>query len=378
MRNIYILGAQGSIGRQTLDVIRTYKDSFKVIGLSLGKHKADHKEIIETFHPKIVVLREKADIETYQKGYPHIQFLYGDDGLIELVKHDENGIVVNALMGSAGLKPTIEAIKTGKDIALANKETLVMAGDIIKSLVKTYQVRLLPIDSEHNAILQALLGEDYTDIKSITITASGGAFRDLSRDDLKKVSLKDALKHPNWSMGKKITIDSATMMNKGLEVIEAHHLFDLPYDKITTLLHKESIIHGLVTFKDESTKAIMGYPDMRMPILYALTYPKHYEINLKPLDLTSLRTLSFEKMDFDRFPLLALAYRVGLLGGLYPVVMNAANEKAVQLFIEEKITFLDIETLVIRAVESFKDQIKSPSIEEILACNQKIYESVGI
>ena len=253
-----------------------------------------------------------------------------------------------------------------------------MAGDLINDLVSEYHVKLLPIDSEHNAILQALQGEALKDIKSITITASGGSFRDLSRDDLKCVTKQDALKHPNWSMGDKITIDSATMMNKGLEVIEAHHLFRLPYDQIETLIHKESIIHGMVTFKDESVKAVLGFPDMRMPILYALSYPSHYALDLKPLNLGLLGQLTFKPMDYERYPLLQLAFEVGKKGGLYPVVMNAANEKAVSLFLNEQITFLDIETLVLKAVSTFKDNIAKPSLEDILACNQKIYESVGI
>ena len=379
MKQLYLLGASGSIGVQTINVIKQYQHEFKLVGVSFGNRNEAHtKAVIETFKPEIVCLRDESSILTYQQLYPNIRFVSGDDGLLAIAAYPKRGLLINALMGSVGLKPTVLAIKQQKDIALANKETLVMAGDLINDLVSEYHVKLLPIDSEHNAILQALQGEDLKDIKSITITASAGSFRDLSRDDLKRVTKQDALKHPNWSMGDKITIDSATMMNKGLEVIEAHHLFRLPYDQIETLIHKESIIHGMVTFKDESVKAVLGFPDMRMPILYALSYPSHYALDLKPLNLGLLGQLTFKPMDYERYPLLQLAFEVGKKGGLYPVVMNAANEKAVSLFLNEQITFLDIETLVIKAVSTFKDNIAKPSLEDILACNQKIYESVGI
>ena len=379
MKQLYLLGASGSIGVQTINVIKQYQHEFKLVGVSFGNRNEAHtKAVIETFKPEIVCLRDESSISTYQQLYPNTRFVSGDDGLLAIAAYPKRGLLINALMGSVGLKPTVLAIKQQKDIALANKETLVMAGDLINDLVSEYHVKLLPIDSEHNAILQALQGEALKDIKSITITASGGSFRDLSRDDLKRVTKQDALKHPNWSMGDKITIDSATMMNKGLEVIEAHHLFRLPYDQIETLIHKESIVHGMVTFKDESVKAVLGFPDMRMPILYALSYPSHYALDLKPLNLGLLGQLTFKPMDYERYPLLQLAFEVGKKGGLYPVVMNAANEKAVSLFLNEQITFLDIETLVLKAVSTFKDNIAKPSLEDILACNQKIYESVGI
>jgi len=379
MKQLYLLGASGSIGVQTIDVIKQYQHEFKLVGVSFGNRNEAHtKAVIETFKPEIACLRDESSVSTYQQLYPNTTFVSGDDGLLAIAAYPKRGLLINALMGSVGLKPTVLAIKHQKDIALANKETLVMAGDLINDLVSEYHVKLLPIDSEHNAILQALQGEALKDIKSITITASGGSFRDLSRDDLKCVTKQDALKHPNWSMGDKITIDSATMMNKGLEVIEAHHLFRLPYDQIETLIHKESIIHGMVTFKDESVKAVLGFPDMRMPILYALSYPSHYALDLKPLNLGLLGQLTFKPMDYERYPLLQLAFEVGKKGGLYPVVMNAANEKAVSLFLNEQITFLDIETLVLKAVSTFKDNIAKPTLEDILACNQKIYESVGI
>lgn len=378
MKSIFLLGGSGSIGLQTLQVIEHYPDQFKLVGISLGNRNHTSNELIIAKHqPEIVCLKDEAHVDAYRALSPKTNFVFKDEGLIALATYPKKGLLVNALMGSVGLLPTIKAIESKKDIALANKETLVMAGDLIRKYVNQYQVKLIPIDSEHNAILQAFLGERKEDIQLITITASGGAFRDLSREALVNVTKGDALKHPNWQMGAKITIDSATMMNKGLEVIEAHHLFELPYEQIKTIIHKESIIHGMITFKDESTKAVLGYPDMRMPILYALSYPRHLPLNIKPLDLETLGILSFKPMDFERFPLLKLAYKVGKLGGLYPTVMNAANEKAVALFLNNEITFLDIEKLVIDTVENFKDNIESPTLEDILRCNKEIYEKVG-
>lgn len=378
MKSIFLLGGSGSIGLQTLQVIEHYPDQFKLVGISLGNRNHTSNELIIAKHqPEIVCLKDEAHVDAYRALSPKTNFVFKDEGLIALATYPKKGLLVNALMGSVGLLPTIKAIESKKDIALANKETLVMAGDLIRKYVNQYQVKLIPIDSEHNAILQAFLGERKEDIQLITITASGGAFRDLSREALVNVTKGDALKHPNWQMGAKITIDSATMMNKGLEVIEAHHLFEMPYEQIKTIIHKESIIHGMITFKDESTKAVLGYPDMRMPILYALSYPRHLLLNIKPLDLETLGTLSFKPMDFERFPLLKLAYKVGKLGGLYPTVMNAANEKAVALFLNNEITFLEIEKLVIDTVENFKDNIESPTLEDILRCNKEIYEKVG-
>ncbi|PKK86749.1 MAG: 1-deoxy-D-xylulose-5-phosphate reductoisomerase, partial [Tenericutes bacterium HGW-Tenericutes-8] len=317
MKQVYLLGASGSIGVQTIDVIRKYHNEFKLIGVSFGnRNEAYTHDVIKHLKPEIVCLRDETKLASYQETYPNTVFVCGDSGLLTLAAYPKRGLLINALMGSIGLKPTVIAIKNHKDIALANKETLVMAGDLINGLVDKHQVKLLPIDSEHNAILQALQGEDIKDIQSITITASGGSFRDLKRTELKAVTKQDALKHPNWSMGDKITIDSATMMNKGLEVIEAHHLFKLDYDNIKTIIHKESIIHGMVTFKDESVKAVLGYPDMRMPILYALSYPNHYPLETKALDLGLLGNLTFKPMDYERFPLLKLAFEVGRKGGL--------------------------------------------------------------
>lgn len=375
MKNVYILGATGTIGLQTVEVVLKYPEKFNVVGISLGKTNKDkHLKIIESLNPEIVCLREK-DLN-YEQLYPNIKFVYEDEGLIEVASYYKKGIVVNGISGSAGLIPTIIAIKSSKDIALANKETMVMAGPIIKELVKKYNVNLIPIDSEHNAIFNALMGEDIEDVKSLIITASGGAFRDLERKDLKNVTIEEALKHPNWQMGPKITIDSATMINKGLEVIEAHYLFDVPYDRIKTVLHKESIVHALVKFKDESVKAILSTPDMKMPILQSLSYPERLYSGVEELDLTNLN-LSFKPLSLKRYPLLAASYKAGVKGGLYPVVLNAANEAAVKLFLEGKISFLDIEKLVIESLENFKDNIDNPTLEEILETNKLIKKEVN-
>lgn len=371
MKNIYLLGSTGSIGTQSLDVLKDHLDQFILIGCSLGSDDKKNKYILNVFKPEIACLRFDHQVKAYEKEFPMITFVSGDQGLIEVVKYPKEGLVINALSGSTGLTPTIEAIKTKKDIALANKETLVMAGDIVKKYLKTYNVKLFPIDSEHSALWQTIDHEDKKAIKKMVITASGGALRDLSREVLKNVTKKQALNHPNWEMGAKITIDSATMMNKGLEVIEAHHLFDLDYDFIETIIHKESIVHGLTYFIDGTIKASLSVSDMRIPIAHALFYPKRVSYD-KQLELTNL---SFEPMDYQRFPLLKLAYEVGRKGGILPTVMNAANEAAVKLFLEEKINFLDIETIVFDYV-SKTTNIKNPSLEKIKEVNQHIQDEI--
>ena len=371
MKHIYLLGSTGSIGMQTLDVMSKHKDEFKLIGCSLGSDDEKNKYILNTFNPEIASLRYETQLKHYEGLYPNVIFTWGDQGLIDVVTYDKDGVVVNALSGSAGLNPTIEAIKTKKDIALANKETLVMAGDIVNEYVKNYQVKLYPIDSEHSALWQTLDHENQNDISKIVITASGGSFRDLSRKDLENVDLNQALKHPNWSMGAKITIDSATMMNKGLEVIEAHHLFHLGYNQIETVLHKESVVHGLTYFKDGTIKASLSVSDMRIPIAYALFYPKRTVYD-QALTLTDL---SFKPMDYKRFPLLKLAYEVGKQGGIMPTVMNAANEAAVHLFLKKKISFLEIEDIVFKYV-GIQEQIKNPTLKQIIEIDQKIQQEI--
>ena len=369
MKDVYIVGAQGSIGTQALDVIREYNNEFKIVGLSLGRDLKRAKEIIEEFKPEIICLREKKNIEL---SYNPI-IVYGDEGLLEIArfKKNNNSLFINALVGISGLLPTVEAIKNKKDIALANKETLVVAGDIINSLVKEYNVSLLPIDSEHSAILECLVGENKKDVKRLIITASGGSFRDRNRDELKDVTKEMALNHPNWKMGSKITIDSATMMNKGFEVIEAHHLFGFPYDKIDTILHKESIVHSMVEYEDGVIKAAIGSADMHTPIAYALRYPKHEKINNKPLDLIGLN-LHFEKLDMERFPCLKYAYDAANKGGVYPAVLNASNEAAVKLFLNDKIKFLDIEKIIYDEINNDKYKSYEYSLDNILKISNEI------
>lgn len=373
MIDLYILGASGSIGRQTIDIVKRYPNKFRVVAMSLGHDLVLANELVELVKPSLICLRNKTDvIKTNAK------VCYGDEGLLEIASYkasSNEAVLVNALVGSSGLKPTIRAIECGKNIALANKETLVMAGDIINSLVKKYKVKLHPIDSEHNAIWQCIKGEKKAQIKRLIITASGGSFRDKTREELENVTKADALKHPNWSMGAKITIDSATMMNKGFEVIEAHHLFNMPYDKISTILHKESIVHSLVEYNDLSIKALLGTPDMRLPILYALSYPNHLKIK----DLNSLilegKTLSFAKLDEKRYPLLKAAYDSGIKGGLYPTVLNASNEAAVKLFLEDKIKFLDIEKIVFEYLS--KDYSNIPyNIDNIINLDKEIQKEI--
>ena len=369
MRDVYIVGAQGSIGLQSLDVIREYNNEFKVIGLSLGRDLSKAKEIIEEFKPEIICLREKQNIDLSYKPI----IVYGDSGLLEVARYKKSNdsLFINALVGIAGLLPTVEAIKSGKNIALANKETLVVAGDIINSLVKEYNVSLLPIDSEHSAILECLVGENKKDVKRLIITASGGSFRDKTREELKDVTKEMALNHPNWKMGSKITIDSATMMNKGFEVIEAHHLFGISYDKIDTILHKESIVHSMVEYDDGVIKAAIGSADMHTPIAYALRYPHHEKINNKPLDLIGLN-LHFEKLDMERFPCLKYAYDAANKGGIYPAVLNAANEAAVRLFLNDKISFLDIERIIYTEITNKKYEAIIPTLENIIKVSNEI------
>jgi len=371
MRTLYLLGASGSIGRQTLDIISRYKDHFQLQGISLGSNHEINNQIIKEYDVPLVCLRKEEDLPYYQMHFPKTTFLYGDSGLVTLAKQKNKGLFINALSGSAGLVPTIQAIQSGHDIALANKETLVMAGDLINDLIQTYGVNLYPIDSEHSALWQIMRGEARESIQKLVITASGGSFRDYPRSELTHVTKEQALKHPNWSMGSKITIDSATMMNKGLEVIEAHHLFHLPYEKIETILHKESIVHGLIYFCDGTVKASMSLSDMRIPIQYALFYPERKPF---PSELP-LTNLSFQPMDYHRYPLLKLAYEVGHQGGLLPTVMNAANEAAVHLFLEGHIQFLEIETIVIETVNEFVNMM-NPTIEDIIQTDHTIQASV--
>ncbi|UBH14050.1 1-deoxy-D-xylulose-5-phosphate reductoisomerase [Macrococcus armenti] len=368
MKNIGILGASGSVGTQGLDIIRQFPEQYKLVSFSVGKNIALANEIIKEFKPEICCVQSESDIQKIEDQ--SIKIVYGNKGLMEIAAYHKNDMLLNSIMGSVGLKPTVHAIKHGVDIALANKETLVVAGEIIMQLAREHDVNIIPVDSEHSAIFQCLNGEEHKNIEKLIITASGGSFRDLTREQIKDVTVQDALNHPNWSMGKKITIDSATMMNKGLEVIEAKWLFNMPIEKIETLLHKQSIIHSMVEFNDTSVIAQLGTPDMRMPILYAFSYPDRLPREAERLDLAAIGQLDFKAMDFERYKCLALAYEAIKTGGTMPVVMNAVNEVVVQQFLDEEIGFLDIETIIEREMHAH-DVIQNPDLDTILEIDAK-------
>lgn len=373
MRYLYIVGALGSIGMQTLDIVRENPNEFKVIGLSVGRNLELAKKIIEEFKPEIVCYRTS---DKPVLSYKPIE-VFGDSGLNELSSYSKysDEVFVNALVGISGLMPTVMAIKSRKTICLANKETLVVAGDIIKKLVKEYNVSLVPIDSEHSAIAQCLTGEKKEEVKRLIITASGGSFRDKDRSELINVTKYDALKHPNWSMGSKITIDSATMMNKGFEVIEAHYLFDMPYEKIDTILHIESIVHSMVEYNDGSIKAHLGVSDMHNPISYALRYPHHEKQEIKSLNLFGLN-LHFEELSKDRYPCLNYAYIAAKKGGIYYAVLNASNEAAVSLFLNDKIKFLDIEKIIYSEITNDKYSNIEYNLDNVIDVSYKIIDEI--
>ena len=374
--NLVILGVTGSIGTQTLDIVRNHLNQFKVVAVTCNSNIRKLREIIIEFSPMYVSIGQTELVDELKTEFPNVEFGHGKQGLIgaATVKSTEEVLVVNALVGSTGLEPTIEAIKMKRNIALANKETLVVGGELIMPLVKEYGVELIPIDSEHSAIQQLIL-DKAQDVREIIITASGGSFRDLSRNELENVTVKGALNHPNWTMGQKITIDSATMMNKGFEVIEAHYLFDMPYDRIKTVLHKESMIHSLVEYNDSSILAHIGNPDMRVPINYALFYPNRMPYKGERLDLVKLGALHFEELSMKRYPLLRLAIEAGVEGGLAPTVLNAANEESVYLFLDGKIAFLDIEIYVEECLNIFKTDLEV-TLENIVSLDQKVREYV--
>ncbi|MFK9092431.1 1-deoxy-D-xylulose-5-phosphate reductoisomerase [Bacillus salipaludis] len=365
MKIISLLGASGSVGTQTIDIIREHPAEFTLGAFSVGKNIDFARKLIVEFKPELVSVQDYSDCHTLKAEFPQTKFSFGSEGLIEVAVYDKSDILVNAVLGSVGLHPTLQAIECGKVIAIANKETLVTAGHLVMEAAKKKNVRLLPIDSEHSAIFQALQGEKDKNIERLILTASGGSFRDRTRGELENVTIQDALNHPNWSMGAKITIDSATMMNKGLEVIEAHWLFHMPYEKIDVLLHKESIIHSMVEFHDSSIIAQLGTPDMRVPIQYALTYPDRLPLaSANRLNLASIGKLHFQEMDVERFRCLQFAFMAGKTGGTMPTVLNAANETAVAAFLEGKIRFLQIEDLIEQALSTHQT-IDHPSLTMI-------------
>jgi len=368
-KRIAILGSTGSIGTQTLDVVRHHPGQFTVEALAGGYNVELLARQIREFRPRLAaVATAEAARELTLLAPAGTRIVYGEEGLIEAAAGTIADIVVTALVGSQGLRPTLAAIEAGKHIGLANKETLVSAGRIVTEAARRQGVALLPIDSEHSAIFQCLNGENRAEISRITLTASGGSFRDKSRAELEGVTVEQALAHPNWSMGAKITVDSATMVNKGLEVIEAHWLFDLPYERIEVLIHPESVIHSYVEFADNSVIAQLGNPDMRIPIQYALTYPQRLATPTAPLDLAAIGKLHFRAMDFERFPCLKLAYACGRQAGTAPTVFNAANEVAVGRFLRGEISFLQIERAIEAAVAAHQPQAQ-PGLEEIHAAD---------
>lgn len=372
-----MLGATGSIGTQTLDVIRTYPEKFRLVAMSFGQNLALGEQIIQEFKPKLVSVSTKEMRDRIIYNVPAgTNVMFGEEGLIEVATYSESDVLLNSVVGSVGLKPTLAAIEASKTIAIANKETLVTAGHIVMESAKNNGVQILPVDSEHSAIFQCLNGENKSEIFKLILTASGGSFRDRSREELEGVTVEQALAHPNWSMGAKLTIDSATMMNKGLEVIEAHWLFDIPYEQIDVILHKESIIHSMVEFQDTSVIAQLGTPDMRIPIQYALTYPERLELpQIKRLNLIEIGKLHFQEASFDRFRCLKMAYEAGKIGGTMTAVLNAANEVAVAAFLENRITFLQIESFVEKALENH-NLIQHPTLEEIIEADKETRQFV--
>ena len=365
-KKVFILGSTGSIGVSTLDVIRLHKDSFEVEGLTANRNIELLLKQIQEFNPKYVVVKDENLANSFKDNLPNgTIFLSGENGLIKATREAEYDILLSALVGFAGLQPTIEGIKKGKRIALANKETLVVAGEIITQLVKQYNAELIPVDSEHSAIFQCLTGEKNNEIEKLILTASGGPFFSKSKEELKHVTIAQALKHPNWEMGNKVTIDSATMMNKGLEMIEAHWLFNLPASKIEVIIHPQSIVHSMIEYIDGSIKAQLSKPDMRLPIQYALTYPNRMPNSFTNTKLTEIESLTFHKPDFAKFECLQLAFDVLETGGTAPAILNAANEIAVDMFLKGKVSFVEIPEMIKNALNHVENKSK-PDLETII------------
>lgn len=372
MKHLSILGSTGSIGTQTLEVIRQFPNEFKVVGLTCNKNHELLLKQIKEFKPKAVAIMDKTKVDDLL-NFSSCQVYSGMYGVNKIATLDEADTVVNSLVGSAGIEPTYNTINHKKNIALANKEALVAAGSVIMEEVKKNNINLMPIDSEHSAIFQCLNGENIKEVSKITITCSGGSFKNYTRQQMESATVDDALRHPTWNMGSKITIDSATLMNKGFEVIEAHWLYGIDYEKIKIVIHPQSIVHSLVEFADKSVIAQFGVPDMKIPIQYALTYPKRFLSSNPQLDLIKIKTLDFKEPDFKMFPCLKYAYEAGNIGGTLPAAMNAANETAVYAFLESKIRFLDIQRLIRKMMYEHK-LIKNPTLKEILDIDRKIKE----
>ncbi|WP_449417472.1 1-deoxy-D-xylulose-5-phosphate reductoisomerase [Phormidium nigroviride] len=375
MKAITLLGSTGSIGTQTLDIVAQYPDQFRIVGLAAGRNVTLLAKQIRQFRPEIVAICDVDKLPELKEAIadldPQPILLAGETGIVEVAKYGDAQAVVTGIVGCAGLLPTIAAIEAGKDIALANKETLIAGGPVVNPLIAKHGVKLLPADSEHSAIFQCLQGVPNGGLRRIILTASGGAFRDWPVEKLSEVKVADALKHPNWSMGRKITVDSATLMNKGLEVIEAHYLFGMDYDGIDIVIHPQSIIHSLIELQDTSVLAQLGWPDMRLPLLYALSWPERIYTDWEPLNLVKSGDLTFREPDHQKYPCMQLAYTAGRAGGSMPAVLNAANEEAVALFLDEKIEFLDIPRLIERTCEKHQaDNCANPSLDDIIAADK--------
>ncbi len=369
MKKILILGSTGSIGVNTLEVIKNFPQDFEVFGLTTNNSIELLEKQIKTFNPKVVVVGNDKKADELRTKIKNCQILSGEAGLIEIAKINEYDILVSSLVGFAGLSPTLESIKLGKRIALANKETLVAGGELVTELAEKYNSEIIPVDSEHSAIFQCLAGEDAQSVEKILLTASGGPFINKSLEELKKVTVKEALNHPNWEMGNKITIDSATMMNKGLEVIEAHWLFNLNKNKIDVVVHPQSIVHSMVEFVDGSIKAQLSLPDMKLPIQYALTYPKRWQSDFVNTNFPKLKELTFFEPDLKKFKCLYLAYQVMEEGGTAPCILNAANEIAVEKFLKREIKFLQIPELIENALNVIQKK-STINLETILECDR--------
>lgn len=381
VKAITLLGSTGSIGTQTLDIVAEHPDQFRIVGMAAGRNVELFAQQIRRFRPEIVAICEASKLAELKAAIadlnPQPIILSGEAGIVEVARYGDAESVVSGIVGCAGLLPTIAAIEAKKNIALANKETIIAGAPVVLPLMQKHGVKMLPADSEHSAIFQCLQGVPEGGLKKIILTASGGSFRDLPVEKLATVTVADALKHPNWTMGRKITIDSATLMNKGLEVIEAHYLFGVDYDDIEIVIHPQSIIHSLIELQDTSVLAQLGWADMRLPLLYSLSYPDRVPTTWERLDLVKLGTLTFREPDHAKYPCMKLAYAAGRAGGCMPAVLNAANEQAVALFLEEKIRFLDIPRLIEETCDRYTTQNRStPTLEEILAADEWARQTV--
>jgi 1-deoxy-D-xylulose-5-phosphate reductoisomerase len=375
VKAITLLGSTGSIGTQTLDILESHPEDFRLVGIAAGNNVELLAQQVRQFKPEIVAICNASKLDDLKVALadldPQPIILAGDDGVVEVARYGDAEAVITGIVGCAGLLPTLAAIEAGKDIALANKETLIAGGPAVLPLVEKHGVKLLPADSEHSAIFQCLQGVPDRGLRRIILTASGGAFRDWPVEKLPQVTVADALKHPNWSMGRKITVDSATLMNKGLEVIEAHYLFGQDYDDIDIVIHPQSIIHSLIELQDTSVLAQLGWPDMRLPLLYAISWPDRVYTDWEPLDLVKAGTLTFREPNHAKYPCMDLAYAAGRAGGTMTAVLNAANEKAVELFLDEKIGYLDIAKVIERVCDRHRDDlVAQPSLEDILTVDQ--------